>query len=693
MKKISYKIMAAIIVCSIFLSVVIGGVSIIKSGAVIFNETCNSLYLTARSKANEYDVLLSRVEMSVEGLKSAAGANFDFNQFKTDSQFMQKYQANQESMVLEFAKNTPGVMSAYLYLDPSIVGGVYGAWYVNKNGSYEKKTGEDFATAEDFIPNTEKSEWFYEPIKAGKGAWSKVYMDTDINVEMISYTTPIYKDGKAIGMIGMDIDFKVFKNPISQMKILDSGFVFLLDKDYNFSIHEKYTSKDNLATVEKGSLKFIMDKIIKNDSKYIEYKNGGEERVLSYATQKNGDILVVSVPKKDILKEVHKLNGFLIVISAIGVAIAAIIAVLLGNSISRPIRRVTNLINKTAKLDLVNDKSYDKLFNNKDETGDMARAMGEMRSSLRHMAEAMVNASSQIESSAELVKELTQRLQVEADETFAATEELSAGMEETSASAEEINASTNEIDMAIEAIVTNAAEGAETSTAISDKATTLKKDLTENIFNSKSIYGNVKNGMEEAINNSKEVKKINLLAESILNITNQTNLLALNASIEAARAGESGRGFAVVADEIRVLADESARTVGDIQKVVDIVNQSVANLAAHSGMVMEFIEKNVIPNYEGLIGTGEQYNNDAMVFNKTMIEFSATSQELKASVDQIANAIEAITRTINEGAVGVERITDKTSNIVKKVDDINLSMSKNLKSAEKLNELVSRFKF
>ncbi|MEG0440668.1 MAG: methyl-accepting chemotaxis protein, partial [Solibacillus sp.] len=77
--------------------------------------------------------------------------------------------------------------------------------------------------------------------------------------------------------------------------------------------------------------------------------------------------------------------------------------------------------------------------------------------------------------------------------------------------------------------------------------------------------------LEEAMENSKVVTQINVLSESIMQISSQTNLLALNAAIEAARAGEAGRGFAVVADEIRKLAEESKNTVIEIQGITEKV--------------------------------------------------------------------------------------------------------------------------
>ena len=118
-----------------------------------------------------------------------------------------------------------------------------------------------------------------------------------------------------------------------------------------------------------------------------------------------------------------------------------------------------------------------------------------------------------------------QKSNSQAEDTSATTEELSAGMEETSASTISINESSAEID--------------------------------------------------KAIKSSKEVEKIDVLSNAILEISEQTSLLALNAAIEAARAGDTGKGFAVVADEIRKLAENSNQTAGEIQNVTQSITEAV----------------------------------------------------------------------------------------------------------------------
>lgn len=110
----------------------------------------------------------------------------------------------------------------------------------------------------------------------------------------------------------------------------------------------------------------------------------------------------------------------------------------------------------------------------------------------------------------------------------------------------------------------------------------LNSDFTASQQDAVKIYSKTKEEVEGAIAGSRAVEQINVLSESILAITSQTNLLALNAAIEAARAGEAGRGFAVVAEEVRKLAEESNKTVVEIQEVTGIVVSSVCHSCAGS---------------------------------------------------------------------------------------------------------------
>ena len=172
------------------------------------------------------------------------------------------------------------------------------------------------------------------------------------------------------------------------------------------------------------------------------------------------------------------------------------------------------------------------------------------------------------------------------EDISATTEELSAGMEETSASTEELNASTYEIE-------------------------------TE-----------VSNMKDRSIQGEHLVEEIKELSQTILNITAQTNLLALNAAIEAARAGEAGKGFAVVADEIRVLAENSKQAVSRINDITYHVSEAVESVVTDSKSLLEFVDNQVLNDYQLFVETSKQYDQDADAVLQQAVNNQKTSEKL-----------------------------------------------------------------
>ncbi|MEG9624128.1 methyl-accepting chemotaxis protein [Pseudomonas guariconensis] len=119
-------------------------------------------------------------------------------------------------------------------------------------------------------------------------------------------------------------------------------------------------------------------------------------------------------------------------------------------------------------------------------------------------------------------------------------------------------------------------------------------------------------------------------------IAEQTNLLALNAAIEAARAGEMGRGFAVVADEVRSLAQRTTGATGEIQGLIDRLQQAARESVNGMRTQLEHAE-----------ATASQ------------------AQAADGALDEIVGAI----RTIADTAVRIAEVTAQQTGAVSEIRD------------------------
>lgn len=265
-------------------------------------------------------------------------------------------------------------------------------------------------------------------------------------------------------------------------------------------------------------------------------------------------------------------------------------------------------------------------------------------------------------------------------------------MEETAASTEEMNATSEEIEKAAEFITDKARKAVISAGEIKNKADSLQEGFLASQNSAQKILQECKEKLEKALEQSKAVGQINVLADAILQITSQTNLLALNAAIEAARAGEAGKGFAVVAEEIRKLAEGSKNTVNQIQSITKTVVGSVESLALNSNNLLSFLVNDVTNDYQTMLKATTEYKNDADFISELVTGFSATAEELLAAMQNMIKAINEISAASGEGAQGTSDIAGKSSIIVEKSDEVMKQASLSNKSAETLVEIVSQFR-
>lgn len=378
--------------------------------------------------------------------------------------------------------------------------------------------------------------------------------------------------------------------------------------------------------------------------------------------------------------------GIAVVMEVILILVLTLITV----SIVKPLKKSLTHIDEIAQGDFSKEFEQD-LLKRKDDFGQLADSLEKMRSEMKELIGEVKSEALEITGMVQEIDTSIRALDDQIENVSATTEELAAGMEETAASSEEINAMSHEIESAAKSIAERSQDGANEADEIRERAVKIKKDTDENDRRTRSIHGEINESLTKALEDIKVVDQINVLAKSIMDITGQTNLLALNASIEAARAGEAGKGFAVVADEIRVLAEQSKAAVAHIQEVTGNVTAAVENLANDAERLLEFVGNDVVESLGGFAEMANSYNSDAANVDSLVTDFSASSEQLLASINGVMDAISDVSKTATEGATGTTDIAEKVGNVVQEAEAIKQKAETTYHSAEKLQKNVERF--
>lgn len=376
---------------------------------------------------------------------------------------------------------------------------------------------------------------------------------------------------------------------------------------------------------------------------------------------------------------VHTLIAFILII---------LMACVLNKSIRTPLTRIKDMALRQSNYDFSNDISLGR----KDEFGQTGNALNKAQTNVKELLSEVVHNTSFISSNSSNLTSVIKNIVTKIESIDSATVGIAKSAEESSATSEEITAAIQQINESMQQLSSKALEGSTNAMKIKEKASVIKINSKESLDNGDKIFLTKEANIKKAIKDGKVVSEITVMAKSISSISKQTNLLALNAAIEAARAGVQGKGFAVVADEVRKLAEESSETVATIHTTIDKVNKAFANLAENSNDVLNFIIENVREDTAHYAEAGKEYEQDGIFISSMSEEIASMSEEIEATISQVNESAQAL-------ALNAQISVEKTGNInvniteaSQAIIDVAKSSELQTESAEKLNELVRRFK-
>ena len=378
-------------------------------------------------------------------------------------------------------------------------------------------------------------------------------------------------------------------------------------------------------------------------------------------------MVFAGMSSESVNSEITGIIGTMIGVAGVGLAACAIVIFIVATTMSKRIAYGVKTLGELADGNLKVEVDA-KILKSKDETGDIVRAIHNLKEKLVGVVTDIVKKSDEVKESSDVLGDATAETTIAVEQVEKAVNEIADGAtsqaNDTQKATENVIYMGNIIDETSEQIV-KLHENANDMEKQGNEATNILRDL--NTVNEKA-KDSIEVIVKQTSITNESVQRISEAVRLITAIAEETNLLSLNASIEAARAGEQGRGFAVVAGQIQKLAEQSNESALQIEaivselmaaslKEVEIMDEVKVIMGQQNEMV-EKTEKVVTDVIEGI----SKSRSDIEVISEatkrldeargTVIDvvqnLSAIAQENAASTEETSASATEVNATIQE---------------------------------------------
>ncbi|PKL02709.1 MAG: hypothetical protein CVV55_03065, partial [Synergistetes bacterium HGW-Synergistetes-2] len=375
----------------------------------------------ANGLAHELDAVFNRFDGILQALSSLVSTRFTPAMLNADvaDVVVRQFASQNGKFIADLGMQSVEARSLFMIFSPEVFGvkKVFSVGFQRKDQDslYMFMDSEQFSAAKLIDRKESSTSWFWTPLDTGRPYWGDLAR-SETGEELVTYTMPVVIGDKIAAVVGMSFDFSFVRTMLASVKIYDTGYPFLVNRDLRFLYHPSLSfDGPGFREVSNGYFAKYADDILNKGKGRIDYPWESGQKTMSYYTMENGYLLFVSASMSESLAAVGAMQRAVYMGIAAVLLVAVVVVIVFSRSLAKPLQAVAAGARNVA------------------ETGDLTKTLS-VKTSIEEIKNVAAAVNDMIGGTAEAVRNIIDNSR----KVLARAEDMSAASEQSTASVQEV---------------------------------------------------------------------------------------------------------------------------------------------------------------------------------------------------------------------------------------------------------------